>query len=93
MRKFSELSSSGILWLINRVVFHPRGFALALHFEDDGTAVGWSILRAPKAGEVFVFTERQDDAGFRKSEVTLANVPTVPHTLPIDAGGIVSPVL
>lgn len=50
-RPFSELRDSGLLWLFNRVVLHPRGYALALHFEDreDGTtdyrtATGWSIL-------------------------------------------------
>jgi hypothetical protein len=34
----SELSDKGLLWLINRVVFHPRGFALALVREEDGSA-------------------------------------------------------
>lgn len=46
-RPFSELRDSGLLWLINRVVFHPRGYALALHFTDvvpsGGTATGWAL--------------------------------------------------
>lgn len=46
-RPFSELRDTGLLWLLNRVVFHPRGFALALHytgkFPDMGECVGWSL--------------------------------------------------
>lgn len=44
-RPFVELRETGLLWLLNRVVFHPRGFALALHFTDDlSECVGWSLL-------------------------------------------------
>ena len=49
-RPFNELRDTGLLWLINRVVFHPRGYALALHYADPdpgptgGTATGWSLL-------------------------------------------------
>lgn len=42
-RTFAELRETGLLWLINRQVLHPRGWALALHFDDDGNAVGWSL--------------------------------------------------
>lgn len=41
---FDEFREHGLLWLVNRVVFHPRGYALAFHFEDDGTVSGWSML-------------------------------------------------
>jgi hypothetical protein len=41
---FSDLSESGLLWLINRVVFHPRGFALQLaQRESDGEITGWRL--------------------------------------------------
>lgn len=44
VRAFDALfSETGILWAINRQVFHPRGFALALHRDDHGHLVGWSI--------------------------------------------------
>lgn len=43
-RPFHELRDEGLLWLVNRVVFHPRGYALALHLDDNGAATGWSIL-------------------------------------------------
>jgi len=41
-RPFSELRDTGLLWLVNTAVFHPRGFALALVF-DGGEAVGWEL--------------------------------------------------
>lgn len=34
-RPFDDLRTSGLLWFINRVIFHPRGFALALHYPDN----------------------------------------------------------
>jgi hypothetical protein len=41
----SELRTHGLLWLINRVVFHPRGFALGLQRDDDsGEIIGWEML-------------------------------------------------
>lgn len=43
-RPFSELQTTGLLWLVNRTVFHPRGFALAVHVGDDGEVTGWSML-------------------------------------------------
>lgn len=32
-----DLRADGLLWLINRTVFHPRGYALGM---DDGKATG-----------------------------------------------------
>jgi hypothetical protein len=34
-RREVDLREDGLLWLINRVVFHPRGYALAVGTEDD----------------------------------------------------------
>ena len=42
-RPILELQDSGLLWLINRVCFHPRGFALAIHVNDDEHVTGWSV--------------------------------------------------
>lgn len=42
-RPWSQLRDSGLLWLINRVAFHPRGYALALAYRD-GEPVGWLLL-------------------------------------------------
>jgi len=44
-RSFRELSETGLLWLINAVVFHPRGFALALSMDTlTGEVTGWDLL-------------------------------------------------
>lgn len=44
-RPFSEMRDTGLLWLLNRVVFHPRGFALGFELDADGTTVtGWQLL-------------------------------------------------
>lgn len=56
-RPFVELTDSGLLWLINRVVFHPRGFALALVIRD-GVAVGWNLLG--DGSEVWRFEGNED---------------------------------
>jgi hypothetical protein len=64
-----ELSESGLLWLINRVVFHPRGLALAL-YQDGDQAHGWKLLADP-ASEPFTFPEDIDRTGFRRAEATL----------------------
>jgi hypothetical protein len=68
-RPLLELSDSGLLWLINRTVFHPRGVALALH-EEDGEVLGWSLITATE-GEPFSFPEAVDNDGFRRAEATL----------------------
>jgi hypothetical protein len=45
-RPFHELGDSGLLWLINTVVFGPRGFALALaaNRRTGDLAAGWVLL-------------------------------------------------
>lgn len=43
MSRAVDLREDGLLWLINRTVFHPRGFALSVHpdgklyLEGDGS--------------------------------------------------------
>ena len=43
---FTEFRESGLLWLVNRVVFHPRGYAMAMHFTGEGfkTCTGYRIV-------------------------------------------------
>lgn len=36
-------AASGVLWAINRTLFHPRGFVLALHRDQHGQVTGWTI--------------------------------------------------
>lgn len=58
-RPWEELKSSGLLWLINRVVFHPRGFALAL-VRREGEIVGWALQGDGR--EVWRFSDPEDDS-------------------------------
>lgn len=70
LRPLADLRDSGLLWLINRVAFHPRGVALALHQTPEGEVTGWRLLVAAEA-EPFTFTEETDNEGFRRAEATL----------------------
>lgn len=56
-RPFEDLRPTGLLWLINTTVFHPRGYALALHFNDDGSCSGWSLMG--DGSEVWQFTDKR----------------------------------
>lgn len=67
-RPAAELRDTGLLWLINRVVFHPRGFALALHWDDAGNLAGWSLLG--DGSEVWTF-EHNEDAKFEAAQAFL----------------------
>lgn len=42
-----DLREKGVLWAINRYLFHPRGYALALEYPNDqatGEPIGWRLL-------------------------------------------------
>lgn len=73
-RPFADLRSSGLLWLINRVAFHPRGLALALHYTDTDTDTGephgWSLLTNDE-GEPWQFDPTTDYHGYQRAEATL----------------------
>jgi hypothetical protein len=60
------LREHGLLWLINRTVFHPRGYALSLHASDrDGRdVVGWSMQG--DGSEPWTFTSEVDDEQFQR---------------------------
>ncbi|WP_353809145.1 hypothetical protein [Agromyces sp. SYSU T00194] len=42
-RPWAELLDSGLLWLINRQVFHPHGFSLSVHTNEHGEPTGWAL--------------------------------------------------
>lgn len=44
VRPWHELRDTGLLWLINRVILHPRGYALAIQMNPDGTSSGWNLV-------------------------------------------------
>lgn len=70
LRPFEELRDTGLLWLINKVLFHPRGYAIAIAIAIDGTghALGWSL--EGDGSEPWRFED--DEQGFRAAEATLA---------------------
>ncbi len=75
-RPFEALRDSSLLWLINRVVFHPRGYALAFHYADggdgsgEGEATGWSLVG--DGTEPWKFSgDVDEDAHFARVEETL----------------------
>lgn len=67
IRPWSELRDSGLLWLINRAVFHPRGFALTM-VKRDGMDVGWYLQGDGR--EVWQMAGDEDDE-FARAEATL----------------------
>ncbi|MFE6126800.1 hypothetical protein ACFQ6Q_00785 [Streptomyces sp. NPDC056437] len=72
LRPLAELSESGVLWLINRKVFHPGGMALALYVEGD-EVLGWKLIRSDP-NEPFSFPEDVDIDGYRKAQATMRAV-------------------
>lgn len=66
-RPFAQLRDSGLLWLINRTVFHPRGFALGFVLRD-GEAIGWTLQG--DGTEPWTFTAPEDQH-FQNAEATL----------------------
>lgn len=69
VRPWEDLRSTGLLWLINSTVFHPRGFALAFTMQD-GKPTGWKLLG--DGSEPWRFDGDIDEL-FRKAEETLAS--------------------
>lgn len=61
-----DLRESGLLWLVNRAVFHPRGFALAV--ETDGSL---SLLGDGSEPWKFELPSDHEDDLFRRAEATL----------------------
>ncbi len=69
-RPFGDIRDAGFLWLINKALFHPRGFALAFIKDEDGNFKGWTILG--DGTECWSFSEAIDDEYFGKAERELA---------------------
>lgn len=60
----TDFSNDGLLWIINRLVFHPRGYALTFDLEADGTVSSYYLQGDGK--EVWQFTEADDDKNFER---------------------------
>lgn len=73
VRPFSALRDSGLLWLVNRELFHPRGYALGLHMRD-GVARGWTL--SGDGSEAWRFEDGVDMSG--EVAATLGHLPGDP---------------
>lgn len=70
VRPFAEFQTSGLLWLVNSVVFHPRGFALGFAKDANGDVIGWSL--GGDGNEAWSFgLDDSIDALFLAAEATL----------------------
>lgn len=72
-RPFEDLRESGLLWLFNTTALHPRGYALALHFNEQGKCTGWSLVgdgRSPIS-----FSEETARTGMDRVKETLRQGP------------------
>lgn len=75
---FHQLADFGVLWLINRAIFHPRGYALALDYAEGETEPrGWSII-ATDGMEPYTFSlpAGLEDTRFRDVERLLSSART-----------------
>lgn len=86
---WSDLRTNGILWAINRYLFHPRGYALALsyHADDDneptGEPTGWAFFG--DGSEQWEYATDTTNEMFVAFEAFLMNrarpIPVVRHSL------------
>lgn len=72
MCSIAEEKDTGVLWAINRYLLHPRGYALTFHFDEEHRLLGWSVQG--DGGEVYTFSETDDDDGFARFEAFLNGV-------------------
>ncbi|QOC89864.1 hypothetical protein [Micromonospora craniellae] len=78
VRPWADLRDSGLLWLINRAVLHPRGFALAVVMQGED-AVGWQLLGDGRGPWRFHASVSEDEL-FAAVQATLAVHPDeAPH--------------
>lgn len=67
-----DLRETGLLWLINRTVFHPRGFSLGMMFFE-GEFAGWVLEGDGR--EPWSFPVDDEAALFEAAQRTLAVKP------------------
>lgn len=67
---FEDLRRTGFLWLINRTVFHPRGFAFALVYDENDNVVGWTIYGDGTEPWAFDSNSIDEDALFHSMKNT-----------------------
>lgn len=85
-RTFEELTTSGLLWLINASVFHPRGFSLALVMNEAGDAVGWMLTG--DGTESITINDRLSAERFRAARLTFNDSEPYDAAYPKDTRGM-----
>lgn len=70
-KTFNEFQAEGLLWALNRYIFHPRGLAIQFTYIED-EVVGWGVLGDGK--EVWAFDDPTDDSGFERFNKFLEGV-------------------
>lgn len=68
----SDLSESGLLWLINTSVLHPRGLALGTGQDEDGNQT-MVLFFTPSENECVFFEETPDSEGWLDGHLTRFN--------------------
>jgi hypothetical protein len=72
---FNQLREEGVLFMINRLVFHPRGYALALEYADGETEPrGWNIIG--DGTEIWCFYHEEEQEPFERFKSLLESAPT-----------------
>lgn len=56
-----DLREDGLLWLINRTCFHPRGFALGVSVDDAGKVDGFVLYGDGKEPWRYAVAEQLED--------------------------------
>lgn len=64
IRSFDEFREVGLLWLLNKSVVHPRGFAIAFEYGPTGELLGWKLVGDGK--EPWTFFHPDEFAPFEK---------------------------
>jgi len=84
---FSRLLDTGLLWYLNRVALHPRGYALALDFADgEDEPRGWSLTRAD-VGEPWSFPPGEEPEKFQAVMSLFANLDALGRVPPSQEKG------
>lgn len=72
---FDQLRETGVLFMVNRVLLHPRGYALALEYgEGEKEPRGWNIVGNGK--EIWSFYHNEEQVHFDAFEHLLEISPT-----------------
>jgi hypothetical protein len=80
-RPLTDLRDTGVLWALNKHLFHPQGHALALALDAGGAVIGWNLLG--DGTEPWSFAEDEPEASaYAAFLASLRPDPPLPPTRP-----------